>query len=604
VSEGPIEAYLADLHREVSGLSGGEPAGHTPALALAPANAFGIAIATLDGKVYEVGDTRSPFTLQSIAKPLMHALALEDVGRETVLRHVGVEPTGEASSAIGLDENRPFNPMVNAGALAITALVQGADYPTRRARVLAMLEGFAGHTLMIDEAAFRAERDAGERNKAIAALMRQAEMLEGDTGEILDLYFSQCAVQVDCADLAMMAATLANGGVNPLTEERAMRGEFATDVLTVMNSCGMYNYAGQWSYEVGAPATASVAGAIIAVVPGQVGIAAYAPRLDGRGNSIRGLEACKRIARDFDLHVFRHQPNSAAVLRGEAFGAAVRSRRKRTLAESEILDRQGGRICILEAQGALFFGSAERLDRRIGERLEDCDHVVVDLHRVTEADEAAQDLLVKRAVGARAGGLLFAHLPPGGALNGLQAGFVQAGLTLHADRDSALEAFENNLLSQRSAVGAGAASLTLSQTDIFQGLSADDMAALEALAHQQVFETGEVMLREGDQGRTFFVITEGSASVSLRLGLGGRSLRVATMGPGSTVGELALLDGGPRSADVLADQRTVCHAFSIDALKDLGKTRPQMLVQIFANLSRDLAERLRGANREIRTLEA
>ena len=602
---GPIESYLADLHRKVLCFTEGEVATYIPELAKADPNWFGIVIATVDGKIYAVGDTETPFTIQSVSKPFLFGLALEDQGRDTVLRHVGVEPTGDAFNSVILDEenNRPFNPMVNAGAIAVSAMVEGRDYKARRGRVLRLLERFAGRRLAIDERVFLSERETGTRNKAIAALMRQAAMLEGDTDEILDLYFSQCSVLVDCRDLALMAATLANGGVHPITRARAIAGEFVPDVLSVMNSCGMYNYAGQWSYEVGAPAKSGVSGAIIAAIPGQVGIAAFSPPLDRMGNSIRGLEVCKRIAKDFDLHVFRHAPNSAAIVRSEAFGDALHSKRKRALPERHALEEQGGRIAVIEAQGALFFGAAERLDRRIGDRLAECDYVIVDMHRVLEADAASQTLLAQRAAQAAPDALLFAHIVPDGPLRSLYTALIAGGAKVFPSRDTALEACEDRLLGQQPAP-LGAGSLSLRHIDLFRDLPPEDLRALEGLAQAFAFESGHYILREGDSARKFFVIAQGSASVSLRIaGDAGRSVRVATMGAGATVGELALLDGGPRSADVIADRRTVCYAFAIEELMELGATRPRMLAAIFANLSRDLAERLRSANGEIRSLE-
>lgn len=602
---GPIEAYLADLHRQLNPNTDGEVATYIPQLATVDPNLFGIVIATVDGRLYSVGDTEIPFTIQSVSKPFLYGLALEGHGRDEVLRHVGVEPTGDAFNSTVMDEenNRPFNPMVNAGAIAVSAMVEGWDFATRRARMLRLLERYAGRRLSIDEAVFASERETGARNKAIAALMRQAAMLDGDPEEILDLYFSQCSVLVDCRDLALMAATLANGGAHPITQERAIAAEFVPDMLSVMNSCGMYNYAGTWSYEVGAPAKSGVSGSIIAAIPGQVGIAAYSPRLDRMGNSIRGVEACKRIAKDFDLHVFRHAPNSAAVIRSEASGASMRSKRKRLAHEREMLDGQGGRIGVIEAQGKLFFGAAERLDRRIGERLRDSEFIIVDLHRVVEADAASQQLLARRAEQAGNDALIFAHIVPDGPLGALHTTLSASGATIFPDRDAALEACENRVLGQKPALF-GAGSLSFRHIDLFRGLTLEDLRALEVAARVYAFDAGQPILREGDQGRAVLVIAQGSASVLLRLASdGGRAVRIATMGAGATVGEMALLDGGPRSADVVADQKTICYAFSIDELIELGEARPRMPATIFSNLARDLAERLRGANNEIRALE-
>lgn len=593
----PLSAYLADLLEEVRRIEGGEVATYIPELAKADPRALAIAITALDGKTYAVGDADLPFTIQSVSKPFLYGLALQEYGRETVLKHVGVEPTGDAFNSTVMDEvnNRPFNPMVNAGAIAVTALVKGQSYAARRQIVLELLSRFAGRKLKIDEAVFHSERDTGARNRVIAAIMRQAEMIAGDADEILDLYFSQCSVLVTTRDLSVMAATLANGGVNPISGERALDAEYVADVLTVMHSCGMYNYAGQWSYEVGIPAKSGVSGSIAAIVPGQAGMSAYAPPLDRFGNSVRAIAASKRIAADFGLHAFRVAPNNSAAVRAEATGLAVRSKRARNSAEREVLAREGARIALIEAQGALFFGAAERLVRRIGEVK--ADWLIVDLRRVYDADAAACALLGRQFAKAKPGSLIFAHAQ--GTLAEALAPHAHAN-TLFADRDAALEFCENALIAVEGAHG-GPSRFALKSIDLFAGLSAGDLHALEALAKPFVFEGGQHLVREGEAGRLLFVIAQGAASVQLTLP-GARTVRVATIGAGGCVGEMALLDGSPRSADVIADGRVIAYGFSIEEMMALSDTHPSLLLTIFANLSRDFAERLRAANNEIRSL--
>ena len=603
-AEGPLGAYLAALHADLSEVSGGEVATYIPELAKADPRSLGIAIAAVDGAVYAVGDCDLAFTIQSVSKPFLYGLALETLGREQVMKHVGVEPTGDAFNSTVLDEenNRPFNPMVNAGAIAVTALVAGESYAHKRQIVLDVIGRYVGHAVTYDEKVFISERTTGKRNRAIASLMHRAEMLKGNTKEILDLYFSQCSVLVTTRDLAIMAATLANGGVNPITGVRAIAEEYVHDVLTVMHSCGMYNYAGQWSYEVGAPAKSGVSGSIAAVIPGQIGIAAFSPPLDRFGNSVRAIAACKRIAADFGLHIFRTPPNSGASVRSESDGAIVRSKRARTRRERQLLDEKGVRIGLIEAQGALFFGSAERLARRIEARLKACDHLIVDLRRVFEADQAACALLARQFERAKPGALLFAHAG-GGRLEALRAELIAVGAegALCANRDLALETCENALIGGEETTLAFGPS-NLKAIDLFRNLDAGDLQALEALARPFVFAPGHVILRQGEAAQLTFVLAQGSASVVLKLP-DGRGVRVATIGAGQTVGEMALLDGGTRSADVVADARVVAYGFSIAELAALGVERPQLLLTIMTNLARDLAERLRAANNEIRALE-
>ncbi len=246
------------------------------------------------------------FTIQSISKPLVYGLALEDHGTTEVLRKVGVEPTGEAFNSIVMDEinNRPFNPMVNAGAIATTALIKGNGPEERFARILGMFSRYAGRQLTIDESVFQSERATGHRNRAIAYLQLNSGMIEEPVSEHLDLYFRQCSILVSARDLSMMAATLANNGVNPLTGERAIAAEHVKTVLSVMASCGMYDYSGEWVYRVGLPAKSGVGGGIVAVLPGQFGFGVFSPLLDDHGNSHRGIEVCKELSQKFYLHVY------------------------------------------------------------------------------------------------------------------------------------------------------------------------------------------------------------------------------------------------------------------------------------------------------------
>jgi glutaminase len=268
---------------------------------------FAICLATPDGEIYSAGDAEVPFALQSISKLFVYGLALADRGRDHVLEHVGVEPSGDAFNSITLDErhHRPFNPMVNAGALVTTDLVRGAGADEQLDRILAVLRLYAGNDgLEVHEGSFNHEMRGADRNRATGYLMRGQGMLDGDVEAILGLYLRQCSVQVTCRDLAVMAATLANGCVNPLTGVRVLPQDRVRDVLSVMHTCGMYDAAGQWAYDVGVPAKSGVSGGLLAVVPGKLGIGVYSPGLDSFGNSARGVRVCREISARLGLHVF------------------------------------------------------------------------------------------------------------------------------------------------------------------------------------------------------------------------------------------------------------------------------------------------------------
>lgn len=302
----PFRRELTEIYNQFKSVSDGAVADYIPELALADPNWFGIAVATVGGQVYEIGDSAQPFTIQSISKPFTYGMVLEEHGREAVLAKIGVEPTGEAFNSIVLDQesNRPFNPMVNAGAIATADLIEGADYGERYKRMMKTFARYTGRDLHLDNAVFLSERRTGHRNRAMGHLMLNFGMVKDRVEETLELYFQQCSILVTCRDLAMIGATLANGGINPITGERAIAAEYIKDVLSIMLSCGMYNYAGEWAFRVGLPAKSGVGGGIVAVIPGVGGIATFSPPLDAKGNSVRGVQVFREMAERYKLHSF------------------------------------------------------------------------------------------------------------------------------------------------------------------------------------------------------------------------------------------------------------------------------------------------------------
>ncbi|NEQ49973.1 MAG: glutaminase A [Leptolyngbya sp. SIO3F4] len=302
-----LQTFLEKLHQTYAGMDKGQVASYIPELSKANPDWFGISVVTTDGQVFNVGDTAHNFTIQSISKVFSYGLALEDHGRDVLLEKVGVEPTGDPfNSIIRLDEgsHRPYNPMINAGAIATTSLLKG-DSPTDKLnRLLKMFERYTGHDVFIDMPTFMSERATGHRNRAMAHLMLNFGMIDKAIDAALDLYFQQCAVMVTCCDLATMAATLANHGKNPITKAEAINEDYVRDMLSVMYTCGMYNRAGEWAYRVGMPAKSGVSGGILAVIPGKAGIATFSPPIDSNGNSVRGLHVFEALSKEYNLHMF------------------------------------------------------------------------------------------------------------------------------------------------------------------------------------------------------------------------------------------------------------------------------------------------------------
>jgi glutaminase len=302
----PLREILREMHARIALRDEGTVANYIPELAKADRRWFGISLVSTDGQVFEVGDCKQLFTIQSVSKPFVYGLALEDHGVEHVLNKVGVEPTGEAFNAIVLDEasNRPFNPMVNAGSIATADLIKGQDYPERVGRLMAMFSRYCGRDVYVDNSVFMSERLTGHRNRAIAHLMLNFGMVGQRMEESLELYFQQCSLLVSCHDLAIMGATLANGGINPITGVRAIERAYVKYLLSIMLSCGMYDYSGEWAYRVGVPSKSGVGGGIVGVIPGQFGIGIFSPPLDGKGNSVRGIQVCQELSQRFGLHIF------------------------------------------------------------------------------------------------------------------------------------------------------------------------------------------------------------------------------------------------------------------------------------------------------------
>ena len=301
-----MQALVERVYAKYQPLSDGEVATYIPELSLANPDDFGVCLVTSDGRVFAAGDCDRPFTIQSISKPFAFGMAIDELGHEKVLRHVGVEPSGDTFNSIELQggDNRPFNPMVNAGAITVTALLHARHRANALDYMLDRFSTIAGRQLSIDERVYQSERRTGHRNRAIVHLLLNFGIVHEEAEAALDLYFQQCSILVTCRDLAMMAATLSNMGCHPLTGRSALDVGSVKDVLSVMFTCGMYDYSGQWAYRVGVPAKSGVAGGVVAVVNRQLGIGTYSPRLDRFGNSARGIEVCADLASQLGLHVF------------------------------------------------------------------------------------------------------------------------------------------------------------------------------------------------------------------------------------------------------------------------------------------------------------
>jgi len=302
-----VQDQLEELHQRHLGIGDEDVVGVYPPDAESERDRFGISGCNVDGTTWVVGDADDRFPLHSISKVFTYGLALEDNGQEATRRRVGVEPSGDPFNSITFDEvdHRPFNPMINAGALVAANLVAGRDLEEKVDRLLARLRLYAGNDeLQIDQAVLAEELTSNDRNLGLSYLMRSLGMIHGDIEENLTVYLSACSVTVSARDLGVMGATLANRGINPHTGERALAGEHVRDVISVMSTCGMYDAAGQWATDVGIPAKSGVSGGILTALPDYFGLGVVSPGLDAHGNSVRGVNLCRELSERFGLHLF------------------------------------------------------------------------------------------------------------------------------------------------------------------------------------------------------------------------------------------------------------------------------------------------------------
>ena len=310
-----VQHLLDTAHERYRGLDEGVVADYIPELGIADPGLFGLAVAGVGGRVFVAGDSSHEISIQSISKAFVFALVCDAIGHDEVWRTVGVNNTGlpfNSVMALELNGGSPMNPMVNAGALATTALAPGATPAAKWKFVHDGLSRFAGRVLELDIAVYESEAANNQRNQAIARLLQSYGRLAFDPLQATDVYTKQCSLLVSTRDLAVMAATLADGGVNPVTGERVVSAATSRDTLAVMATTGLYEMSGDWLYEIGMPGKSGVSGGIITVSPGKGGMATFSPRLDPAGNSVRGQSATRYLSRALGLNLFAAQPEPTA----------------------------------------------------------------------------------------------------------------------------------------------------------------------------------------------------------------------------------------------------------------------------------------------------
>lgn len=378
----PVPDYLTEVADACASSRGGAPASYIPELAKVDPDRFGLALATVAGTVYAVGDADVEFTIQSISKAFVYGLAVRERGLDAVLEKIDVEPSGDPFDELSLEQStgRPRNPMINAGAITAHSLI-GDDSISPEGRfelILELLSDLAGRQLSVDEDVWRSEMETSDRNLAIGHLLRSHGIITDSAEDVVRAYIRQCAVLVTAKDLAMMAATLANAGVQPVTGKRIFSGEQVRHVLSVMLTCGMYDSAGDWVSSVGIPAKSGVGGGIIGALPGQVGLATFSPRLDPHGNSVRGIETFGRLSRDMGMHLMAPAPPARSVIHS-----------------TRVVDTAAGLVRVFELAGTIGFAAAERVLGRLGDEPPRESTIVVDLSNVHSVTDVARRMLLE-----------------------------------------------------------------------------------------------------------------------------------------------------------------------------------------------------------------
>ena len=299
LAKADVEAALRAAHAKYEDLKEGKNADYIPALAKVPSELFGIALVTVDGQVYTTGDVDTLFSIQSISKVFTMAEVMEQSGAAAIENGVGVDATGDVFNSIVAIEKykgHEMNALVNPGAITMTSMVKGGSEKAVWAQILDMYSDFAGRKLSVNQEVYESEAATNQRNQAIAALMHAYGLIKSDPARATDVYTRQCSVNVNAKDLATMAATLANGGVNPVTKKKVIGEQYVPEILAVMATAGLYDDSGKWLFRTGLPAKSGVGGGILAVSPGKFGIAAFSPPLDAAGNSVRAQKAIADVS--------------------------------------------------------------------------------------------------------------------------------------------------------------------------------------------------------------------------------------------------------------------------------------------------------------------
>ena len=597
-----IKNLLKNVYCELSSLSEGDVADYIPELAKADSSDFGIVVAMANGNIYEIGNTSKEFTIQSISKPFAYGFALQDLGEEYMRGKVGVEPSGEAFNAISLDPETgmPRNPMINAGAIATTSQIQHLKSSNAEAALISYFSRLAGRDLSIDSSVYMSERDTGHRNRAISHLLKNVNVIEGDTEAGLDLYFRQCSIKVNCRDLAVMASTLCCQGVNPVTHDAILRSDVTVQMLSLMGTCGMYDYAGQWLHDVGMPAKSGVGGGILAVVPGKLGIAVYSPPLDRYGNSVRGVAACTKLSSLLGLHLYNSYPSAKGVIRRLSDSSCCNSRRLYNSTSLNLLHQYGSKLKIVNLQGYFEFAQVEEVSSFLSDAGRSAEIVLFDFKYVEGFSEEALEILIKELSLWESAELILV-LSSVDHLSALISRIEGGSIQYSSNFDSALEIAETFLLRKYDSSFGNMDHIA--QFEIFPEFAGMKLDSL--LESVQVIK-GEKIVQSGDIGDSMYFVKSGRFSTYVEVDLGDHkkySSRLATFTVGMFFGEIGFLSGHQRTADVVAEEQGLLLKLSRSNFDKLTMQEPSIAQKFLSYLSSALGSRLARTSYQLTVMD-
>lgn len=568
----PIQRYLDTVHESLLDVRGGTPLKTNSVLAAQDPNLCGLAMTTSDGFTYTSGDAEVPFAMQSISKVFCYAIALQDRGFAYMDSKIDVEPSGSSFADLSSEKEsgRPKNALINIGAIAATGQILPERGSTVFDKILSVMSACAGRPLSLDSAVYDEDSDGSAHNRALTWFLSSWGILEGDPIPAHDDYTKQCAIAITAKDLSVMAATLANLGVNPVTGERVFDTRVVQRVLSVMLTCGMYDDSGDWVASVGLPAKSGVGGGIISVLPGQLGLASFSPPLDEHGSSVRGLEAHRQISSDLELHFVRTSKAGLSTIRSNETIDKTPSTTRRPEAAEQVLADHGHQAHVVEVMGDLLFSGVEVLSRAVAEFGDDTECIVIDLSRADDIAEVSVGQLSRMARALDESGIALGLVDPDDRLAELMVP-VEMDVEIFSSRNEALAWSEDRVL---EAYG---------DEDCFPEEQIDSPTLIDSIDEEyrdiiaehlvtEEYEAGTVIRRIGQKFDGIRFIASGTVH-SLTPADRGREI-VSILTAGMSFGEFALSEHFKQPFTVRAETDTEIRFLPVEAIESMMGSDP------------------------------